>query len=329
MLIPREVLDIHRIASKDEERPNLTGVHAEREREHPRLTATDGHRLLTVTWNEPKADDPPADFGDLSIVPGFTAEIPAETCAELKRAIPCGEIGEVFRHAWVEETTANGVVRSGAGDKALGQAIQIETKRPELEFPYWRAVTHVKGAVRIGVNGKLLAELLKTIGAITGEKGVVLHIPTDPTQAIGLHADRVDGTLHVDAVLMPMRLDLTGRPDWEDVPVLPNTPDKVPKAPAEATADANDEPSNTRSANEDRRNKDCMTRPPRTTRVHNASRDSQSWAALGGSGASGGDEVIARPLVMLLPEQDLVRGLKDGEAPAENPGPSGSPSSAS
>ncbi len=233
MLIPREVLEIHKIASRDEERPNLTGVHGEREAgEHPRLTATDGHRLITVTWNEPKVESPPTDFGDLSVVPGFTADIPAETCAELKRAVPSGDVGEIFRHAWVEETRAEGVVRSGAGDKALGQAIQIETKRPELDFPDWRQVVHVKGAVRIGVNGKLLAELLKTIAAITGERGVVLHIPADPTQAIGLHADRVDGTLHVDAVLMPMTLDLTGRPDWEDVPVLPNTPPKVPKPKA-------------------------------------------------------------------------------------------------
>lgn len=231
MLIPRDILEIHRVASKDETRESLQCVHAERT-DVPRLTATDGHRLLTVTWTEPTTDDAPLDFGDLTQVRGFTADIPAETCEELHRVVPRGAVGEHYRHAWLEETNPVGIVKAGAGERALGQAVQCETKRPEMEFPNWRPVIEgVAGAVKIGLNGNLLADLLRTIAKVSGEVGVVLHIPADPTAPIGLHVDSRDGKVHVDAVLMPMRLELTGRPDWDDVPDLPNTPPKTPKPP--------------------------------------------------------------------------------------------------
>jgi len=221
MLIPRDVLDVHRITSKDETRFNLQCVHGEREAKRPRLTATDGYRLITVTWDEPEIADgeAPDDYGDLTKVPGFSANVLAETCAEVARIVPRGEVGEVYRHAWLEEANGNGLVRMGAGAKALGQAVQCEAKDPGIEFPNWHeAVASVKGAVKIGINAKLLAELVAVVSKASGEVGVVLSVPADPTQPLGIHADSADGTVHVDAVLMPMRIDLTGRPDWDDVP---------------------------------------------------------------------------------------------------------------
>lgn len=242
MLIPREVLEIHRIASKDATRLNLTCVHAEREdADTPRLTATDGWRLLTVTWKEPEVDSPPADFGDLRRIAGFTGEIQVETCAEIARVVPKGAVGEIFRHAWLEETNPDSLTRMGAGDKAVGQAVQCETKGPDVTFPDYRVVTKdIAGAVKIGINAALLAELLQTIGKISGERGIVLHVPSDPKKPIGIHADSADGALHVDAVIMPMDIDLTGRPDWDDVPTLPDVPIiGTPKPPEpDAGADA-------------------------------------------------------------------------------------------
>lgn len=221
MLIPRNVLEVHHLTSKDERRINLRCVHAERDGERPRLTATDGHRLISVTWTEPEMgpNDVPADYGDLTTVAGFTADLLPETCAEVARAVPRGDVGEVYRHAWLEEANGNGLVRMGAGDKALCQAVQCEAKDPEIQFPAYRQVLHsVKGAVRIGINAKLLAEVVSIVSKVSGEVGVVLSVPADPEQPLGIHADSKDGTVHVDAVLMPMRIDLTGRPDWEDVP---------------------------------------------------------------------------------------------------------------
>lgn len=243
MLIPRDVLEVHRITSKDENRPNLQCVHAEREADRPRLTATDGHRLVTITWSEPEVPDAdiPADYGDLTQIPGFTADILAETCAEVARVVPKGERAEVYRHAWLEESNGNGLVRMGAGDKSICQAVQCEAKDPEIEFPNWRdAVGSVKGAVRIGINAKLLAELVAVVSKASGEVGVVLSVPADPLQPLGIHADSKDGTVHVDAVLMPMTLDLTGRPDWQDVPSFKGM--EPPPKPKDDPADGEAKP---------------------------------------------------------------------------------------
>lgn len=78
MLIPRNVLEVHHLTSKDESRPNLQCVHAEREGGTPRLTATDGHRLVTVTWIEPEvpAGEAPDDYGDLHGTVLSSASIP-------------------------------------------------------------------------------------------------------------------------------------------------------------------------------------------------------------------------------------------------------------
>lgn len=237
MLIPRNVLEVHHLTSKDEGRPNLQCVHAEREGDKPRLTATDGHRLISVTWTEPDVPigEAPADYGDLTKVPGFTANLLAETCAEVARIVPRAAGGEVYRHAWLEEANGGGLVRMGAGDKALSQAVQCEAKDPEIQFPEYRQVLgSVKGAVRIGINAKYLAEVVSLVSKVSGEIGVVLSVPADPQQPLGIHADSSDGTVHVDAVLMPMRIDLTGRPDWEDVPSFAGM---EPPEPAEPTGE--------------------------------------------------------------------------------------------
>lgn len=244
MLIPRNVLEVHHLTSKDETRINLLCVHAEREADRPRLTATDGHRLITVTWTEPEVPvgEVPADYGDLTKVPGFTANLLAETCAEVARIVPRAAGGEIFRHAWLEEANGNGLVRMGAGDKALSQAVQCEAKDPEIDFPEYRQVLNsVKGAVRIGINAKYLAEVVSLVSKVSSEVGVVLSVPSDPTQPLGIHADSKDGTVHVDAVLMPMRIDLSGRPDWEDVPSF-----KGMEPPPEQPADSDGEPKKSR-----------------------------------------------------------------------------------
>ena len=237
MLIPRGVLEIYRLASKEEARPSLQYVHAERDRDTPRLTATDGYRLLTATWTEPevKSGEEPADYGEFRPVAGFVGELRAESCADMARAIPHGEVPEVYRHAWLEEGNGNHLIRMGAGDKTLGQAMQCESIEPEMEFPDWKPVVdQVKGAVKIGVNAKLFAELLAVMSRVSGETGVVLYVPADPTAPIGIHVDSADGTRHLDGLIMPMRLDLTGRPEWEDVPTLPGTPAPVEPPPKEA-----------------------------------------------------------------------------------------------
>ena len=239
MLIPRNVLEVHHLTSNDSQRPNLQCVHAEREADRPRLTATDGHRLITVTWAEPDvpAGEVPADYGDLTKVPGFTANLLAETCAEIARIVPRAAGGDVYRHAWLEEANGNGLVRMGAGDKSICQAVQCEAKDPEIDFPEYRQVlSSVKGAVRIGINAKYLAEVVSLASKISGEVGVVLSVPADPMQPLGVHVDSKDGIIHVDAVIMPMRIDLSGRPDWEDVPSFQGM-EPPPKPPEEPTAD--------------------------------------------------------------------------------------------
>lgn len=118
--------------------------------------------------------------GRLTKVPGFTANLLAETCAEVARIVPRAAGGEVYRHAWLEEANGDGLVRMGAGDKALSQAVQCEAKDPDIEFPEYRHVLNsVKGAVRIGINAKYLAEVVSLVGRVSGEVGVVLSVPAE------------------------------------------------------------------------------------------------------------------------------------------------------
>jgi hypothetical protein len=145
MLIPREVLEVHRITSKDETRPSLQRVHAERSAEQPRLTATDGRCLLTVTWNEPevKAGEEPVDFGDLATIPGFVADIPADQCLEIARAVPRGHVSGDSITAAIErceliEAKANGGTTFGM---RTAQSPAAELRRlaaaPPGKVPMW------------------------------------------------------------------------------------------------------------------------------------------------------------------------------------------------
>lgn len=223
MLIPKGALEVYRIASKDQSRPNLTRVRAERDQHGtPRLTATDGHRFVTVTWMEPPVEVEPNSFGDLAKRDCFTANLLPEMCVEVGRAIPSGA-ADVFRHAWLEESNHGNVIRMGAGDRTLGQAVQCEADHdPAVDYPDVRGLLRGRKSTvaRIGIDGKYLAEMLKVMLAACGGRGVVLELTGDVLAPLTLIAENLDGTTRAEGMIMPLQIDLTGKLEEQEKSLL-------------------------------------------------------------------------------------------------------------
>jgi autotransporter-associated beta strand protein len=74
MLIPKQITALGKIVAKNASRYAVTSVRIERHNGAPRALATDGHRALILTWDEPDvADYPPIEGMDRKPVNDYAA----------------------------------------------------------------------------------------------------------------------------------------------------------------------------------------------------------------------------------------------------------------
>jgi hypothetical protein len=209
MLIPKRFFAISAVCSKDATRPNLAAVFAEREPSgSPRLTATNGHALLTVTWHEPDHQE----FPDIPGVQaerreGFTVLVPATAWNEAGKVLsatrsahPCA------RYALLHEDRTGERLRLTSTDGDTHRT--IAARSPEESFPDYRILFPASDPVRvrIGLNAGLLASLLNTIDTLAGRNiGVEFLVPADAESPVELRV-RGDDDEEIRALCMPVRL---------------------------------------------------------------------------------------------------------------------------
>jgi hypothetical protein len=216
MLIPKRLFAISALASKDATRINLAAVFAEREPdERPRLTATNGHVLVTVTWTEPDHEQF-ANIPDMRLeaAQGFTALIPATAWHEASKNLAGARNGLAFAtHALLEENGSGDRLRLTSTDGETHRT--ITTRCPEESFPDYRALwpDPDRVVVHIGLSAELVANLLTTIDSMAGRHtGIEFLVPADPSLPVELRA-RGDNDEEIRALCMPMRLGRTSATD--------------------------------------------------------------------------------------------------------------------
>jgi hypothetical protein len=210
MLIPKRLFAISSVCSKDATRPNLAAVFAEREPDgSPRLTATSGHALLTVTWHEPDQQECP-DVPDVQAdrSEGFSVLIPATAWNEAGKVLTAGKNGSAgARYAFLHEDRTDERLRLTSTDGDTDRT--IAARSPAENFPDYRIMFPAADRVhvRIGLDAGLLANLLHTIETLAGPKlGVEFLVPADAASPVELRV-RGEDDEEIRALCMPWRLD--------------------------------------------------------------------------------------------------------------------------
>lgn len=219
MLIPRSALAARKCCDADSRRYALGGIYFTRnDAGAPLAVATDGRKLVALTWQEPcdvatgAADHPASADLDLSARLGSSDGIivPAAACDQLAKC-KIGEKSrrESLRHFALEEPAdpAANSVRIAACDG--DQSANFTPKLQEGRFPSWRDVIPAPRAdsINFELDGKQLVVLLESILAHAGNESnsVTFSIVADRpfTSAVTITAARADGNKAV-GVIMPL-----------------------------------------------------------------------------------------------------------------------------
>lgn len=241
MLIPRSVLPITKICDRDSARYALGAVEISRTAEgDPIACATDGRRLLALTWQEPPAAEFPAAGVDLAPRPGAPPLlIPAAAVDSFAKCkIGAKHRKPILQHIALEEPAdplANSI-RAAATD--CDQTANFSPKLQEGRFPRWRDCIPPAGAVgemSVSVSARLLRELLEVIeqhGA--GDQSAVTITIIDHKRPVVITAESADGRRAVGA-LMPLENGVMPPADQWRAGVQPITPADSPDSPDDPT----------------------------------------------------------------------------------------------
>lgn len=253
MLVPKQLGEIARVASKDPARGAIRNVHIERDDlGKPYGVAVDGRQMVVMTWQEPSPDEWPNGDGKAFVDPvhGFGVNVDAGTFQEFTKQIPSNKkVPGVLSSYGLMEENLNGTVFMKTTDLQTTRALEC-VPDPD-RFPAWRqvipkytvvtaaelsqlvenseeeALDFSKMAVSIVVNPGLLKGLSEIIGRLVAndtDQAIRLTVPFREGSALIL--DSIDGeeTRAALAVLMPMR--------WDRLPATENALEKI-KTPAE------------------------------------------------------------------------------------------------
>lgn len=209
MLIPKNIFNIAKVASKDHFRVNICGVNLERKAGKPVATATDGHALITATWPEMEKEKYPLIEGKpdaASVKPDFQKIIGAQDFASIGKGLPNKSKFEPARCAALDEVNANGKIDATLWDISGVKSFSVQTV--EAQYPDYKTIVPKDvPCLTIGFNANLLGDLLKTLASMSADsKAVLVKMEfTGPGNAVKItHTDN-QGT-ELTAVVMPMRL---------------------------------------------------------------------------------------------------------------------------
>jgi hypothetical protein len=215
------------VAAQENTRYAFRGTKVERNKDGTcTATATDGRRLLSVTWTEDTTAPLPGFEEVEKPKEGFAAVIPARAAMRADSAIRRVRAKKNSRPApacvVIDEQNANGRVQLITLDDEGTQRLDVAAN--EGQYPPFKDVipnhkivtddrekwTKKSRAVRIGVKADLLAGLLDAMKAAVpdAEGVVVLEVPTVPSRPIKMTIGKDDARRRAVGVLMPVNLNL-------------------------------------------------------------------------------------------------------------------------
>lgn len=228
MLIPRSVLAARKCGDTNSSRYALGGLHFTRDAEtqQPYAVATDGRKLVALTWQEPAADEYPAGENlhagpqAETAVNGFT--VPT---AALDKVAAC-KIGAksrkaILQHIAIQEPAAatdhTAPMMATDGDESA----RFEPRLQEGRFPRWRDVVPAPKSTDITFccDARLLVQLLEAITAHTGSSddpaSVVLSLNRENTHSRPIVISAANASGKAVGILMPLELDERPANRWQ------------------------------------------------------------------------------------------------------------------
>jgi len=249
MLIPKEILALGKIAAKNASRYAMTSIRLERHNGTPRALATDGHRALIFTWDEPEvADFPRIEGMNRKHVNDYAVNIPVDALASAAKGIARRSFKPVLSHMLLDEsdlktvrlaaTTLDRVTRAEAmAEEANFPPLDDVMPQPDQDKTLFDPAVHVEVPftyVRIAVNAKLMAEMLIAMVSAAGEDAehrVTLTVPIMHNRPIRLDTHTYDR--RAVGVVMPVNLqqDVESPPESASETTMPEAaPETAPVA---------------------------------------------------------------------------------------------------
>lgn len=198
MDVPRRVLEVRNCAARDTSRYAIDAVHFESDGARNYAVATDGKRLIVASWNPGKR--PPS----LSVTGHIFSEAVSRHACE--QAFALSDSGS---NVTLQKT--DGQLEMAIKNQAIGGVV-FQLESPGAKFPAWRDVVpnyEPEDRVEVGVNPKLLAEMLLAIHKIAPGAGVRMVLKKTDTlsRPILLEADAGESMdVDVMGVVMPLQL---------------------------------------------------------------------------------------------------------------------------
>lgn len=175
MMIPKQILESVRSASKDAARYQLTGIYLERLGEDEcSATATDGKQLLHVRWKEEDWKEHPKGSEG---VEGFNAILPTSEVKALKSMIPKCNPRPILEYLCLDESEANGKLPFSVTD--LETTTGRESSQIQGTYPDYKWVLEGGRGFSIKFNPLILANLLTAVAKCSEADVVELQFSTD------------------------------------------------------------------------------------------------------------------------------------------------------
>ena len=281
MLLPKQVIALGRIASREHSR--FSAVRVERHNGRPRAMATDGRRAVIFAWDEPDAGEfPPIEGLSSKPVPGFAANVPPRILADAGRGIASRTYKPILSYLLLDEsnaavvqlaaTTPDNVTRAQAkvDDDVAFPNIEDVMPTPARDGTLYDPRQHGTcgfSHVRIGVNAGQLAETLQVVAHLAGDDEnnvVVLTVPVAPNRPIRLDARSPDR--QATAVVMPCNFTACDE-EGRQQPQAPRTAEAsqatTPREAVPAARQAATDTANPESPSINRRVRHGLRRSPR------------------------------------------------------------------
>lgn len=218
MLIPSTILEnVAKFASTDETRYVLNGVLVERDADgKPRAVATDGHRLMSVTWNEKSVDVDavvPAEAQSFGVISADHATNAAKANKGRK-----GEIGAlVLAEVSASVASLKGVTGHGATGVLTPTGNATEVEKINGRFPDYRQVVPTREwlpksednshyETRVRLNPKYLASACATLAALRCD-AMEIGVAVDALSPVSIKGYNLDTGADIAIVIMPMKMN--------------------------------------------------------------------------------------------------------------------------
>lgn len=174
-MIPKQILEAVRSASKDPARYMLAGIYLERLTEDEcSATATDGKQLLNVRWKEDDWKEHPKGSEG---VKGFSAILPTTEIKALKGMIPRCTPRPILENLCLDESESNGRLPFSVTD--LETSTGRESSPIQGDYPDYKWALNGGKGFSIRFNPLIMANLLTAVAKCADVDVVELQFSTD------------------------------------------------------------------------------------------------------------------------------------------------------